>query len=215
MNMWLNKSLPLPPVSSKIWLGEEKAVPGETSSFPLNKTEDVWQIVPICGVTFNKCRAGVKSLSESSVLFDYLGPAGGNHEKSKEWAETGPGSWSEGCNHVWWLIVGSVSVRVLTAWVASASDDLSSLSRVILSRSESAGSRMYDLQVEIMDPPVVILKVLSSLATMRTAGRVATHAISGGGGYLRSLILQHHNYCSLEGKWITAEPEKYSLDKAS
>lgn len=96
-------------------------MPGETSSFPLNKVEDVWQIVPICSVTLTNVTPGSSlCLSWASCLITLA--AVENHEKSKEWAQTGPGSWRECCNHVWWLIVGSVSVGVLTAWVTSASD---------------------------------------------------------------------------------------------
>lgn len=154
---------------------------------------------------------GVASLSELSVLCDYFG-CGRESWESKEWAQTGTGSWSESCNHVWWLIVGSGKCQR----EGSHRVGHICLIRFALAAAVTGFSfHMYDLQVLIMDPLVAILKVLSSLATMWTAGWVCTHAISGGRSYLQSLILQQNNYCSLERSWITPQLETYSLDKAS
>ncbi len=157
----------------------EKAVPGETSSFPLNKTEDVWQIVPICSMTLTNVTPGSRlCLSWASCVITLA--AGENHVKSKEWAQTGTGSWSESCNHVWWLIVGSEKCQREGSHRMGHICLRYSVIRFALAAAVTGFSfHIYDLQVWIMDPLVAILKVLCSLATTWTAGWVPTHAISG------------------------------------
>lgn len=71
-----------------------------------SEIEDVWQIVPICSMTLTNVAPGSSLCLSWASCFITLA-AGENHEKSKEWAQTGTGSRSESCNHVWWLIVGS------------------------------------------------------------------------------------------------------------
>ena len=77
-------------------------------------------------------------------------------------------------------------MRVLAARVTCASDTLSSHSPGLpsLRRFEASDFTKNDLQVLITDPVVAAAKVLSSFATISTAGCVAVHAISGAGSYL-------------------------------
>ena len=59
-----------------------------------------------CGATLTDVTPGSSlRLSWASCLI--TSAAGENHEKSKEWAQAGTGSWSESCNHVWCLMAGS------------------------------------------------------------------------------------------------------------
>lgn len=152
------------------------------SPFTLNKMADVWQIPPICSTTLTNVAPGSSlCLSWTSCLITLA--AGENHEKSKDWAQTGAGSRSESCNHVWWLIVrsrechceGSHCVGHICLRYSHHSARFALAAAV-----RGFSSHIYNLQVLKLDPLIAILKVLSSLATMRTAGWASVHAITVG-----------------------------------
>lgn len=170
-----------------------KAVPGETSQFALNKMADVWQIVPTRSMTLTNASPGSSlCLSWASCLITLA--AGENHEKSKEWAQTGAGSRSESCNHVWWLIVWSEECHcegsrcvghICLKYPLITQPGLPYLAAVAV-----FSFHMYDLQVFRVDPLIAARDVW-------TAGCVSAHAVSVGGSYLLRIILQHDNCSSL------------------
>lgn len=165
-----------------------KAVPGETSQFTLNKTADVWQIVPTLRMTLTNVAPGSSlRLSWASCLITLA--AGENHQKSKEWAQTGAGSRSERCNHVWWLIVWSEECHCEGSHCAGHI----CLRYPLITQL----GLLYPLQLGASATTCMTFrcsdwtlgKPHGTFSTMWAAGCVSTHAISAEGRIISNMII--------------------------